>query len=199
VPGVKALLAVLFGGCAILGGQTPPPAAPDLQHPSLLPLTVGQGAAYRPSAGSPDGRPIRGTSCVATERHGPPLHLELFAHGHVVVVPAGLGIAPPRRGMGAYVAGGRCRYPVFTQEPTGLVHIASSGLTLRDLFAIWGQPLSRHRLGSFRSVRAVRAYVGGRRWAGPPGAVPLEPGLQIVVEIGRYVPPHPGYEFPGDH
>jgi hypothetical protein len=40
-------------------------------------------------------------------------------------------------------------------------------------------------------------YLGGRRVSGPPAAVPLRRHAEIVVEIGRYVPPHRFYVFAG--
>jgi hypothetical protein len=71
-----------------------------------------------------------------------------------------------------------------------------AGLDLGDLFRIWGQPLAAHRLASFRSAAAVRAYVGGRRVRGRVADVPLEPNAEIVVELGAYVPPHRFFLFP---
>jgi hypothetical protein len=123
-------------------------------------------------------------------------HVELFARGLGVVVPAGAGLAPPRRRAGAYVRGGRCSYPLRTTEPTGLVELRrGTRATLGDLFALLGQPLSRERMASFRGP--VRAWVDGRPWHGAPGALPLRPGGQVVVAIGRgRVPVHAAYEFP---
>jgi hypothetical protein len=42
----------------------------------------------------------------------------------------------------------------------------------------------------------VRAYVAGRRWRGPLGAIPLRRHAQIVLELGRFVPPHGFFRFP---
>jgi hypothetical protein len=113
----------------------------------------------------------------------------------VVVVPPGIGIAPPRRRRGAYVAGGRCSYPLRTREPTGVVEVERGrALTLGDLFAIWGRRLSRRRLASFRG--RVDAFVGGVPWRGDPRAIPLRRHAQIVLEVGGRVPPHVRYRFP---
>jgi hypothetical protein len=111
-------------------------------------------------------------------------HIELFALRRVLILPAGIGTSPKR-----------CSYPVRTGEPTGVVEFVSGAdLTLGDLFAVWGQPLSRDRMAGFRGE--VRVYVAGRRRRGDPRAVPLTPHGQIVVEIGGYVPPHPFFLFP---
>jgi hypothetical protein len=122
-------------------------------------------------------------------------HVELFARGRVVLVPAGIGIAPPRRRDGAYVRGGACRYPVSTTEPTGLLRLTGHDLVLDDLFAVWGQPFSPARLGRWRAP--VVAHVDGRRWRGDPGAIPLREHAQIVIQAGLpRVVPHAGYAFP---
>jgi hypothetical protein len=71
-------------------------------------------------------------------------------------------------------------------------------LTLADLFRLWNQPLGRYRLAGFRSARPVLAFVGGRRWRGDPGAIPLTRHAEIVLEIGGYVPAHVSFLFPGD-
>jgi hypothetical protein len=125
------------------------------------------------------------------------VHLELFAHAHVVVVPAGIGVLGPRV-EGPYVRAGRCFGPVITLEPTGVVELAGDarGLRLGDLFAIWGQPVSRVRLAGFGGGR-VRAYVDGREVAGDPARIALRPHREIVLEIAGHVPPHRSYTFAG--
>jgi hypothetical protein len=125
-------------------------------------------------------------------------HLELFARGRVVIVPAGIGVAPPQRRRGAYVLGGACAYPIRTIDPTGVIQISlpqrAGTPTLSDLSAIWGQPLTRARLAGFRGH--VRAFVNGRPWSRAPGAIPLARHAEIVLEVGVRIPPHPTYRFP---
>jgi hypothetical protein len=121
-------------------------------------------------------------------------HLELFTSRRVVLIPSGIGIAPPRTRRGAYVSGGRCSYPLRTREPTGVIEVAAPRLTLGHLFAVWGQPLSRTRMAAFHG--RVRPYLDGRRWSGPPAQLPLRRHAQIVIEVGAYVPPHSTYRFP---
>jgi hypothetical protein len=167
-----------------------------------VPLPAGRSAAYRlPAVSRPVAmrRPVGRLRCGAPSagpRYG--VHLELYAARLVVPVPAGIGIAPPQRRRGAYVLGGACVYPMRTFEPTGVVvvdHRASSAApTLGALFAVWGQPLSRGRLAGFRG--SVTAYLGGARWSGPPGAIPLTRHAEIVLEVGGAIPPHRTYLFP---
>ena len=144
--------------------------------PSVRPWPIGPGPAYRP----PAGRPADARACP----DGPTfrVHLELFADRRAIVVPAGIG---------------GCSDPARTRTPTGVVEIVRGArLDLGDFFRVWGQPLGAHRLASFRSRAPVRAYVGGRPARGPIDAIPLEPGAQIVLELGGYVPPHTSFLVP---
>jgi hypothetical protein len=155
--------------------------------PPLVPVPIGRGPAFQPAPGA------RG-ACRAWSRPRVTAHIELFAHGFVVIVPAGIGVRAPRRD-GAFVVAGRCHGPVWTLEPTGLVHAVDERRTLGDLFAVWGRRLGPRRLLGFGGG-AVRAFVGGVRWRGDPWRIPLRHHAQIVVELGAYVPPHVRYLFP---
>lgn len=183
-------------------GAPRPPGA-TAPHGPLLARTapsVGPGRRFRPpSLANPraaKGQPISRLRCE--ERDRAPrfgIHLELFARGHVVLVAPGIGVAPPRSRQGAYVVGGRCTYPLRSREPTGVIEVArGANFTLGDLFQVWGQPLTRARMGSHRG--RVRAYVGGRPYRGDPRTIPLTRHAQIVLQTGRYVPPHNRYGFP---
>jgi hypothetical protein len=154
--------------------------------PPVYPWPIGVGPRFHPSAQSAAvaaGSPIGPLRCRSGGRTFA-VHVELFAHRKVIVVPQGIGRSP--RG---------CRYPLSTTAPTGVVHVgAGSPHTLGDLFRVWGRRLSRSRLLSFPG--RVRVYVGGRQWHGEPAAVPLAKHRQIVVEVGAFVAPHPAYLFP---
>jgi hypothetical protein len=148
--------------------------------PEVVPF--GNGPRYRPAPGAHAGP---GLEC-ARHRARAWAHIELFADGEGVLVPAGIGVADPRRD-GAYVTGGRCRFPLYTEEPTGLVGLARDDLTLGDLFRVWGRPLARDSV----------IHVDGERWTGAPAAVPLRHHAQIVVQDGGpLVEPHAQYRFP---
>jgi hypothetical protein len=129
------------------------------------------------------------------------VHLEVFVDGYDVVIPQGIGVAPPHRVEGAYVHGGRCSYAVRTSDPTGMIEVEpGASATLGDFFATWGQRLTREALLSFRAGagQRVRVFVNGRAWSGDPRSVPLLRHAAIVVELGRHVNPHPSYAFPPD-
>jgi hypothetical protein len=158
---------------------------------AAIPIPLGHGPKFLPAAIG--ARPARALACGPRPRPTYGAHVELFAAGRVVQVPAGIGVAPPVVRHGAYVTGGRCWQRLFTTEPTGLIRLAAPA-TLGTLFEVWRQPLSRTRLVGFRGP--VRGFVAGRRWRGDPRAIPLRRHAQIVLEVGRHIPPHATYEFP---
>jgi hypothetical protein len=188
------ILTLLLTGC---GGSHKRAVRPPITTP-FEPVPVGPGRRYRlpplsqtARAGAPIGRLV----CKQKRPRGFAAHVELYARGLVLPLPAGIGIAPPRTRRGAYVLKGRCSYPIRTHEPTGLVLTdGHRRFTVGQLFAIWGQPLALTRLAGFTGP--VIAYVNGRRWYGEPGAIPLARHSEIVLEADGYVPPHPSYLFP---
>jgi hypothetical protein len=154
--------------------------------PPVYPWPIGPGPRYRPPAANVaviEGRPVGAMRCSSGGRHFA-VHVELFANRRVIVMPRNIGIA--RRG---------CRYAVSTTVPTGVVDVSPGRrYTLGDLFRVWGRKLSRSQLVSFRGP--VRVYVAGRRVAGDPRSVRLTRHAEIVIELGRYLPPHVSYVFP---
>lgn len=165
-----------------------------------IPTPIGIGPRFVPSAHAARlGDPRSGLACRASTRHGDVAHLELFAEGRVVLVPEGIGIAPPVRHGQQRIVAGRCRYPVATFDRTGVVDFTRAGLTLGDVFAVWGEPLSHARLASFRARPGdeVHAFVAGVPWRGDVRKVPLTHHAEVVVEINGFVPPHTSYLFPG--
>jgi hypothetical protein len=155
---------------------------------------IGRGPRFQPPANGPVIAPCRRPP---GDRHG--VHIEVFASNRVVIVPAGIGTQPPRRYSAGRISAARCYGALVTLEPTGVALLRPGArLTLADLFRSWGQPLSSRRVASFRAPpgRPVAVFVGGRRWLGTPGTVPLRTHAEIVVEVGPHVPPHTSYTFP---
>ena len=151
-----------------------------------VPTPIGVGPGFHPPAVTPAvkaGRPVGGIPCGGVARLQR-AHLEVFTRGRVLIIPAGVGVSRDRA----------CTYPARTTTPTGVVEFdASKRLTVGMFFRIWGQPLARGRLLSFKGL--VRGYVGGKRWRAPLGAIPLRRHAEIVLEVGPYVPPHTTYLF----
>jgi hypothetical protein len=153
--------------------------------PPVYPWPIGVGPRYQPTAANRRvlaGAPVGGMKCSNGRRFA--VHIELFAHRRVVIVPPGIGIA--RSG---------CSYPLRTNTPTGVIEVLQSGrFTLGDLFRVWGRRLKPVRLLSFPGH--VSVFVGGRRLGGDPRRLVLTRHAQIVLEVGAYVAPHPRYLFP---
>jgi hypothetical protein len=163
---------------------------------------IGTGSAYRPPPAGrlvAKGKPIGVARCTRAVRKRFGVHLEIFARRRDLVIPAGVGVAPPRVRDGAYIKNGSCWYPVRTLEPTGLIELdEGTRMTLGEFFAVWGQPLSTTRVVEFSapSGQSVSAFVNGRRWRGDPSAIPLSRHAAIVLEVGGYFPPTRRYVFP---
>lgn len=171
-----------------------------------MPPRFGPAPLYRPEALSPevaDAQPVGSLSCQPATRPRMGVHLEIFVNKLDVVIPAGIGIAPPHLREGAYVNGGRCSYPIRTTDPTGMIEVdrALEGrTTLGQFFATWGQPLGPTRLLGFGASGRdrVAVYINGRRWVGDPRSAPLKRHAAMMVELGGYVPPRLAYGFPPD-
>ncbi len=179
-----------LAGCGSGGAQSALP-------PDVIPIPAGRTPAYRLPALSPAvarHAGVAGLRCTRSHPRVHGVHLDLYALGLVVPIPAGIGIGPLQRRAGAYVLGGACAYPLRTYEPTGVIVVdAGPERTLGQLFAVWGQPLGPDGVAGFRG--RVRAFLDGRPWRGPPSAIPLVRHAEVVLETGRYVPPHPRYRF----
>ncbi len=213
---LRVTLGLLLAGCAADHPPAPAPAPAPAPSASAAAQALavdfartrppGPGARFAlPPFGAlvRSARPIGQLRCsvVATDAYG--AHIELFADDHEVPVPAGIGWAPPQRRVGAVVKGGRCAYPLRTDDPTGVVRVDASALgdtpaTLGELFRIWGQPLGRQRMAGFVAPpgRWVVAYVSGEVWRSDPRRIPLSRHTQIELELGTPVEPHPRYLFP---
>jgi hypothetical protein len=189
------LALVILAGCA--APRTAPRTALSQGDRALLAVDLahtrraGLGPRFRPPAAGrtvAQGRPVGAWRCLPRRATAYGAHIELFAEGRGVLVPAGIGMS--RRG--------RCMYPLRTADPTGLVWVgAFASLApprLGELFALWGQPLGRRRLGAFTGP--VLAFLDGRRWRGDPREIPLHRHAQIVLELGGFVAPHAAYGFP---
>jgi hypothetical protein len=165
--------------------------------PSVHPWPIGVGPGFRlPAAPAAvlSGRPVGRLRCAVGGAPRTGAHIELFVRRQVLVVPAGIGVAYPRREHLARLAPGGCTYAARTLEPTGVIEVRPGArMTVGDLFRVWGQPVGRRRLAGFRGQ--VLAFVGGRRRYGDPRTILLTRHAQIVLELGGYVPPHPSYLF----
>jgi hypothetical protein len=131
------------------------------------------------------------------------VHLTLFVRGGARRIPAGVGIWPPlgpdnyRNGQFG-IAGDNCQSWLSTHYADGIVHVeapARRSFVLGDFFDVWGQPLSRTRLGPEHGP--VVALVDGRVWQGDPRRIPLRKHAQIQLELGSPLVAAQRIAFPG--
>jgi hypothetical protein len=164
------VLVVLLASTESVTASAPEPGSTDPLKPSA-PFLKNAGNGVKPD----------GIGCSAA---GTPLaiaaraHLDVIADGARVTVPAGIGVLPT------------CRYWLSTARPDGVVDVLSPerrAFTLGNLFDIWGAPLARDRVLTFRTGprRPLRIYVDGRRVTGDPRTVRLAPRREVALVIGR--------------
>lgn len=190
------LIRPVLAGLLILAGcggepaeqwRDPPGGVPAAQ--GVMPVAIGAGPAFAPPAG------VAGEPCAAGPVRGRfRAHVELFAQRQAVLIPPGIGLRAPRRDENGRIDAADCRARVRTLEPTGVLEFDSRGLTVGDLFAVWGQRLGDRRLLSFRGE--VEAFVAGERVDQDPAGIELTDEAQIVIEVGGYVEPHASFSFP---
>jgi hypothetical protein len=127
------------------------------------------------------GQTIDGISCDAQE--GQRIHI----HQHLVILDHGKQVdIPPNVGQ---PAGRRCIYWLHTHTPDGIIHIEAPkdrSFTLGDFFKVWGQPITRAQIASVKGTKKapLRVYVNGKRYAGDPARIKLDPHTDIFVEAG---------------
>jgi len=156
--------------------DVPMPVAPSLAAPRLV--TNGQQI---------DGITCQAATTVLFHIHA---HLTIFVAGAPRRVPAGIGIAPPleveEAPVGEFVVGATCFMWLHTHSADGIIHTESPVqriYTLGDFFDIWGQPLTRDRLGPARGP--VTAFFNGHVFVGNPRRIPLLAHAQIQLDVGR--------------
>jgi len=187
--GIAAGLAA-FAATATLALTRSGGASPGSSGPEGVPIPQAAAlAGVRPLS---PGERIDGVECQVGEQvlfhiHA---HLTIFVRGIARQVPAGIGIAPPRRvvetSRGAFVAGGACFTWLHTHSADGIIHTESPierTYTLGDFFDIWGQPLDRERVGPAHG--RVTAFLNGHIDTRNPRRIPLLAHAQVQLEVGR--------------
>jgi hypothetical protein len=188
----RVVLAFLVG-CTVFFALDNPSGMAD----RLVPTPIGVGAEYHPRALSDAvvrRRPIGELRCETTSARRFGVHLELFGRGRVVIVPAGIGVAPPWRTLRPHVLDGVCSYAARTRTSIGVIEVA---VVSKQFFGLWDQPLGSRRLAGFRAKQGerVQAFVDGSPWRGPVRSMPLRKHAAIVLELGAHVPPHSTFRF----
>ncbi len=150
-------------------------------------------------------RTVDGIRCQSNEqlRLHVHTHLTLFVDGKERTLPAGIGVWPrlPAKALEAgqfLVTPKYCFSWLSTHFADGIVHTEAPverSFVLGELFDVWGQPLSRTRVGPARG--AVTAIVNGKVWTGDPRKIPLVAHTQVQLEVGRPLIAPISVDWPG--
>ena len=172
-----------------LGHLTPAPS-PGPLGPEGVP--VPKAPIFANAAVVKVGQTVDGVTCQRTEKIAFHIHahLTIFVSGHAFQIPYGIGIGPKLEGVntsaGPFVTSGSCFMWLHTHALDGIIHIEAPKLqtfTLGQFFAVWGQKLSKLRLGSH--VGKVTAFYNGKVWTASPGNIPLTSEAQIQLDLGK--------------
>lgn len=106
-------------------------------------------------------------------------HLDLFANGRHVTVPANIGID----------ASGQFLAALHTHDTSGIMHVESpvvTSFTLGQFFAVWGVRLDARCIGGLcaRGAKRLRAWVNGKPVAADPTRIILAEHQEIVLAYG---------------
>jgi hypothetical protein len=183
-------------------GKLVPAPPPGKMGPEGVPIPNGQ-VLVNPQAVRLNEK-IAGIPCQRAEKIAFHIHahLTIFVQGKAKVIPFGIGIGPPLAGLpanegGPFVESGSCFMWLHTHTTDGIIHMEAPKLTsftLGQFFAIWGEPLSKTRVGPARG--RVIAFYNGKVWTGNPASIPLSSELQIQLDVGRPVVAPVHIKFP---
>ncbi len=170
-------------------------AAPAAANPDwpFQPVPIGATPEYHPPARWPLAGGAGFGGLRGNVQEGARMHLELFANQQVIAVPGGIGVSGGRTTLYGNVVDALWHAPAWSLEPGGVIHLAREGITLRDVFRIWGAELGPDRLLTFRG--RVRAWVNGTPRTGDPADIVLRDRDQVVLVHGGDVGIHPTFTF----
>ena len=106
-------------------------------------------------------------------------HLDIFADGKPVTVPANIGIDPGQRFISA----------LHTHDDSGILHVESptpTSYSLGQVFAVWGLRLDANCIGGLCASggKRLRTWVNGKPLAGDPTRIVLAEHQVIVLAYG---------------
>ncbi len=167
-----------------------------------IPIAIGQtiGAstfAAGDSAAGGQGQTVQGIACDGSvpiqHIHA---HLTIIANGVQRAIPLAVG-AVGTEVISNFVVDARCFYWLHTHDATGIVHVEaplSTPFTMGELFAIWGEPLTRSNVTGFQGP--VVAFVDSTRFDGDLSTLAFQERQQITLIVGTIPDTIPVYAFP---
>jgi hypothetical protein len=104
-------------------------------------------------------------------------HLTILIRGQIKTVPAFIGISATQICW------------LHTHDTSGIIHVEAGDartLTLGDLFAVWGQPLSQTTVDGDRvgNAESIQATVNQQPYTGAPETIVLSNHEDIVLQLG---------------
>lgn len=172
---------------------------------AFTPALVGQGGLEdnRFNGKGGQGNPVDGLPCYGplnqTEfkyTYHAHTHLAIYRNGERLAIPQLIGIVGNDE-----IPSTTCFYPLHVHDATGTLHIEPNNndrLTLRQLFNIWGQPLTRANVaGQLNTPVVVYVRDGGnlRTYQGDPGDIELKSYRSIVIQLGTALDEVPSFEL----
>ncbi|MBA5636419.1 hypothetical protein H3H37_05065 [Duganella sp. LX20W] len=140
------------------------------------------------TASGGNGAPVAGINCLVTEDYHIHAHLTILRDGNALAIPAHIGLQG-------------CAYELHTHDQSGVIHIETSSarqFTLGQLFAVWGQPLSRSNVAGITGLPVTVLYNDSDtvlEWTGDIGALELTSHRSITIELGAPQYTVPAYRW----
>jgi hypothetical protein len=194
---VVLILAVggIIGGIAASssGGKKPAPSAgPGPMGPEGINLEEGTPLASLTAAAK--GSTVEGVECNTQEqvKYHIHTHLAVYVDGKLRPITPGIGIVQPQGQQtpnGDFFQATNCYYWLHVHAQDGVIHIESPTTrtyTLGQFFAIWGQPLTKNRVGP--AAGTVTAFVNGKPYTGDPASIALGSREDVQIDVGTPVP-----------
>ena len=185
-----ASLAACGGG----GGDGPAPAPAPATLPTIAPAVdlndnhqVGTTFwANGDTASGGQGATVAGVPCgPLVETYHIHSHLSILVDGQARSIPADVGIID--------TATTDCHYEVHTHDLSGKLHVegpAAATYTLGQLFAIWGQPLTRTNVAGITGM-PVEIFITENntvtRYEGDPKDIELKSHRHIAIQLGSAI------------
>jgi hypothetical protein len=133
------------------------------------------------------------------------VHLSIFdTSATQIMVPWGLGIVQPYtfNKKGNQIVGGTCFYNLHTHDRSGVIHDESKtdlGLTLGNVFDVWGMPLSTTNVAGYTGTVWVKVITPQQTlpWSSTidPRTILLTDKMQITLSVGQKISPVPIYNL----
>jgi hypothetical protein len=158
-------------------------------------IVLEEGTPLAPKTTAAKGGAVQGVQCNSAEQVAYHIHthLAVYVNGVLRPISPGIGTVAPmaqQTANGVFYEASNCYYWLHVHAQDGVIHVESPTnrtYTLGQFFAIWGQPLSKTRVGP--ATGKLTVYVNGHQYTGDPTTIPLSSREDIQIDVGTPVPP----------